>query len=107
MVILSVTRLHLTINYFAFGVFACSPLISSSTSAFLITPCRSHTFIGASNCNAWARTTSSSGTVYLPPETLAIVTSVVVGLVCLPLLRQPRLHEPAQKQLPPYARLGL
>jgi hypothetical protein len=61
----------------------------------------------ASNWKDWARTTSSRGTVCLRPLTLVIVTSVVVGLVCLALLHQPRLDKSAQGEFPRHGRLGL
>src|SRR5512134_2552288 len=69
-----------------------------------MTPLRSSTVKRASNWNAWARTTSSSGTVCLPPLTLVIITSVVPNLVLLLLSFQPDLHG---SEFLHHARLGL
>ena len=58
----------------------CSRLISSKTSGFLITPCRSNRFIRGSSWNAWAMTNSSDGTACRPPSTVATISLRTIDL---------------------------
>jgi len=68
-------------------------------------PYRSNTFISASNWNAWARATSSNGTLCLPPNTLAIIRSGAVSVVRRPLAHQPRLNKSPEEPCPRCGRL--
>ena len=89
--------------YRAVPTFALSCLPSSNTTAFQTTPFRSRTFRRASTGNAYAKTTSSSGTVCLPSSIFAIVPSRVIRVVGFPLMDQPRLDESAED---PFSRHG-